>query len=272
MKLYLEKAFCIILTLMIPGSGHLYINKIKSFFIFYLFWIFFNPIVFWLFLDFMNPLLLWIIYISNLMVYVFAVLSIVKTDYSKIKVTDKIVVKIFVFLITVSLTLFINANSTISFGDMSTNAMSPTIQKGDYLIVKESTDMTRKKIVMYNDEILNKFFVSRIIATERDEIYIEGNSIYVHYYEGDQFMKQFNKRDDLKYIHDKYWIEYRDVVSFDNVISNKIVTVKSRTCYVLNDNNQNSTLKHVSVKNIVGEPIIVYFSYHNYERVGLRIE
>jgi len=99
-------------------------------------------------------------------------------------------------------------NSPTRSFTLPTTSMSHTLHKGDMLIAKKESHFERDNIVVFhypiNPEI---YFIKRIIATQDDELIQQGKDIYLHFSEGDDYIKKHFKDANIVTANQKLWVK-----------------------------------------------------------------
>ena len=136
-------------------------------------------------------------------------------------------------------------------------------------------------------------FVKRCVALPDDELFVLNKDLYIHYREGDDWIKKNYKEDDIVVYDDKLWVknpymkEHPGIHHDDKIINDGMhpmplfnfhpVKVQKDTYFMMGDNRDHSNDSRfwgaVPYENIEGTPWFVYFSIDKnweirWDRVG----
>lgn len=201
----------IILNIFFIGSGHYYIKDTKKAFIFF-------PIIIALLytMYYVSTLieisfLVVLIYFLCFSVYIYSIIDAIKLiknenilNYRKRGI--KLVFFIFTYILSV---IILSTYTPLKIYSVPSSNMEKTIMKGDHIVVnKLDKEIKRGDIIAFRypkDEKVH--YVKRCVATENDEILYQDKHLYIHFSEGNEYIKATYKPEKIKNIGGKLWVE-----------------------------------------------------------------
>lgn len=257
----------IILSIMWPGIGHIFIKKLKlgilliliTLINFVLSFQFLSSTYFGLILSFVIHLIIIIISITNVII-----------EYKKSKIS--IEYKMIIILILIPIFLFIMEREVISHSfrfrtfKMRSSSMSNTIIEGENLIAdinknyKHSIQAGDLIIFEYLD--LNFKLIYRVIALENDEIEIIDDNVYVNGIFVDE---------PYKYLDPKYSNSMFPNYFNEETFGFPLTKIEQNKIFVLADNRYNGNdsryIGQIHRDFVLGKALYIYNS-NNYNRIG----
>jgi signal peptidase I len=246
--------FCIIiLSILYPGFGHIFIKMVKRS-IFFIVSALFIQIIFWQFLCF-NYFLFIISYIIFGLVQIFAIIDSIKI-YRKNKETHKIIIGIVFIIFSFLFIYFIYLDNFAKLYRyrpliVPSSTMANTFLTKDKIICdlskKYKNNLERNDIVVYNND-RNQIIFFRCIAIENDRISILNDNVYLNGYLLDEEYKYLDKN------------IYNENINYD---LSEIIIEKDKV-FLLGDNRYNSRdsryIGQIPKENIIGKVLFQYFS------------
>lgn len=151
--------------------------------------------------------------------------------YTKKILKIKTLIYIFVwilFFIVLPIVLAFNFINSMFYVSVSSNSMSPTIEKGDKVIVSKIDDncnIKRDDIIVFYSEELGKVLVKRVVGVPGDVIYLDEN---------------FNLMVNNEYVVENSNLNLNTEYKYDVIELNKEIFVPNEAYFVIGDNIDNS--------------------------------
>lgn len=247
----------VILSIIMPGLGHIYNGRRNSgilvaltFLIFYTFILSTG-----VFVTFNGMLVTTIIYfIAYIFVIVHSVILARKNSEYQLKSFNKLVIYFAAAIVFHVISYFIGTTAIFETSRLASESMNPTLQEGDYIMClldrPELTAGNRGQMIIfkspYDDEVK---LIKRAIAFGGETIEIRSDSIFI---DGNLYQDQFSVTGNL---------------SSQSIHENEV--------FVLGDNRINSEdSRHygpIDVKKVIGRPLYIYWS-SDFDRIGKTLE
>lgn len=264
-----KKRYIAIILAIIPifGMGYFYIGKYKK--------AFFYMIAPWL-IHFISTHLvineyfyLFSIFLT-LLLYIYAIIDIWRSF--PIQENDSLkysrwyfVLLFFVFyfvLTSVYMKLFPKSEEQIQHFIIPASTMNHTLNIGDIIVAKKTTDIKRGDIVVFRYPLSPKtFFIERVVAVGGDEVIYIHKKLYIHFAEGDSYIHKHYVDKYIKKYRDKLWVENPFMINnkniyYDNSNHESIfryllmsnINIAMKPIYI--DDNKLETYKYQNGKNI----------------------
>ena len=206
-----SKVLAVVLSMVLPGSGHFYLGHPRQAFLFLLSIIILNYGLMSLYTIYVNPLLI----ISSLFVFLFLyfyiiydVLKIIKLKKGIAKKYNHWAITIFIFIPSMYIfILFIRNVMPIRTFYIPAVSMENTILKGDWLVAVKKDTLQRGELSIFrypnNPSI---FYLKRCVAIGNDEVIYMNKKLLVHFHEGDKYISDHYVSDQITTINNKLWV------------------------------------------------------------------
>lgn len=209
MKKY--KIFALLLNLSI-GTGHLYIGQIKKAFLLLL-----APIVLLVISSILELYINFSLFFAPfilIILYIYSFIDIWKSfpikDNKKLKYSKWYYVILFI-IFNSSIQLFVTTKQDIlptRHFLLPTSSMNTTLFKGDYIVAIKRNNFHRGDIVVFKNPLdTNIYFVKRIFALSGDEIIYQDKKIFIHFKEGNDYIRKKFPSSSIYTIQKKLWVE-----------------------------------------------------------------
>ena len=289
-----------ILSIIIPGLGLIYIGKLKlvlqSLFIYMLF----LSLCSWSGLIHMKYggavvfLLSTIVYIFSI-IYTFIIAKKpMKQTYDRPWISLVYTIGIVVYAYSFP----IIAQEVLGFRAfrIPANSMSNSLVIGDHIIVNtwiyNNRTPSRGDIVAFESpQNTNQVFLKRCIAVPNDEIFIVDKDLYIHYSEGDEYIKENFKDYEIITFSEKLWVKtpytktYKGIHHDDKIIDNgrfpqeffnfAPIKVQKNNYFMMGDNRDHSYDSRffgaVPKDYLIGTVSSIYYSSYDYNIQFTRI-
>lgn len=220
MKRY--KIIALLLNILM-GAGHIYIGKIKK-----AFTVLFVPFFILLVGDFLEQYVDYSLLVSMALVVVFYLYTFVDI-WRSFPLKDS---KRFKYAQWYYVLLFIAFGSTFQFFIsryvdllptrhflLPSSSMNNTLFNGDYIVAIKKDTPKRGDITFFrNPRRPEVYFVKRLVALGGDEILYQDKRLFIHFHEGDDFIKQHYPAKAIHKIDDRLWVENPYKLSNPNIL------------------------------------------------------
>ncbi len=190
---------------------------------------------------------------------------------------------------------FVVEIAPIRYFYIPSKSMSPTIQQGDYLIVKKDIrTLSREEIVVFkypkNPDV---FFIKRCVAVGGDKIFIKDKTLYLQPHEGPEYIKKNYPRNNIVTINNSLWVKnpykhsIKTIINDDKVVDdgnhpaplfnfNQIIIPKD-SYFVMGDNrdhaNDSRFWGYIKPKDIFGIfNGVICLNFNDLSRINLKIK
>lgn len=213
-KMKNKKIFiAIILNLLFIGSGHYYIKDTKKAFIFFPVIILALSLMYYLSTLVAIGIFVSVIYLLCFSVYIYSIMDVIKLIRNETTLDSKTKtrgIKLLFFICTYMLLgVLIYTYSPMKVYSVPANSMATTIMKDDHIVVnKLNKKIKRGDIIAFRypkDEKVH--YVKRCIATEDDEILFQDKHFFIHFSEGDEYIKAHFPQEKIKIIAGRLWVD-----------------------------------------------------------------
>jgi len=206
-----NKLLTVILSIVLPGSGHFYLGYPRQAFLFLLSIVILNYGLMYIYTMYVNPLLI----ISSLFVffllYFYIIYDALKIIKLKKDITGKYnhwAITIFIFIPVMYVIILIIKNMMpIRTFYIPAVSMENTVLKGDYLVAIKKETLQRGGLSIFrypnNPSI---FYLKRCVAVGNDEVIYMNKKLLVHFHEGDKYISDHYASDQITTINNKLWI------------------------------------------------------------------
>ncbi len=195
------------------GLGYLYIGKVKKalYFIFLPYLICLVAI----YLERYIPYILFVVIVGYLLAWIYSFIDIWKsfpldssTNLSYSKWFYLLLLIVANYVVSIFGHYFIENYTPTRFFISSEDSMANTIVHGDYLIGERTKDIKRGDVAIFRYPLNPKiFYTKRVVAVGGDEIVYQDKHLYVHFYEGDDYIKSHYKAEKIKKFRKKLWVD-----------------------------------------------------------------
>jgi len=216
------KIIALLLNLLI-GTGYIYIGKVKKAFFFL-----FAPILLLILGSFLEQYIDYSLLLSLFLLavlYLYSFIDIWKSfpikNEERLKYSRWYYVVLFIVFSSV-IQLFIADNkdmlATRQFS-LPASSMNNTLFKGDYIVARKSHDVHRGDIAFFRNPLNpNIYFAKRVVALGNDEIIYLDKKLFIHFKEGDAYIKEHFPSSHIYTIRKKLWVENPYLLSNSNII------------------------------------------------------
>ena len=206
-----NKLLTVILSMVLPGSGHFYLGHSRRAFLFLLSIVILNYGLMYIYTIYVNPLLI----LSSLSVFfslyfyiIYDALKIIKSKRDIVKKYNHWAITIFIFIPSLYVCLLIIKNiMPIRTFYIPAVSMENTILKNDCLVAIKKDTLQRGELSIFkypnNPSI---FYLKRCVAVGNDEVIYMNEKLLVHFHEGDKYIAGHYASDKITTINNKLWI------------------------------------------------------------------
>jgi len=103
--------------------------------------------------------------------------------------------------------LAMNYSPTRTFS-IPASSMESTVYKGDYIIGFRTKEFKRGDVVIFRYPLNpNIFYIKRVVAMNGDEVVYQDKRLFIHFSEGDEWIKENYKANKIFNFREKLWVE-----------------------------------------------------------------
>ncbi|AFL69395.1 signal peptidase I [Sulfurospirillum barnesii] len=201
----------IILNLLFIGAGHYYIKDTKKAFIFFPIMILALSLMYYLSTLVEIGIFVGLIYFLCFSIYIYSIIDVIKLIKNEgIRDYESKDIKLLFFICAYALlSILIYTYSPLKVYSVPSNNMATTIMKDDRIVVnKLNKEVKRGDIIAFRyskDEKVH--YVKRCIAIEGDEILFQEEHFFIHFSEGDEYIKANFPQEKIKNIGGRLWVD-----------------------------------------------------------------
>ena len=209
----MKKRWLALLLNLFMGLGYLYIGKVKKalYFVFLPYLI----VLVALYLERYIPYIIFLVILGCLVAWIYSFIDIWKSfpldSSTNLSYSKWYYILLLIganYLVSYPLHYFVENYAPIRFFIAPSNSMASTIVRGDYFIVERTKDIKRGDVAIFryppNPKI---FYDKRVVAVGGDEIVYQDKHLYVHFSEGDEYIKHHYKSEKIKKFREKLWVD-----------------------------------------------------------------
>ena len=218
-----NKFIAIVLHLLCLGAGYFYIGQIKKAFLFVITIVLLVIIGFYLelYIDFMILFVELIVLIIFLYSFVDIWKSFPISDEKNLKYSQWYYV--LGFMLLWSMFQFFISNKLENFPTRNfvvpVSSMNNTLFKGDWLVGIKNDDLHRGDIAIFRNPITPDLYLAkRVVALEDDEIIYQDKKLFIHFSEGDDYIKKYFPANSIQKIKNRLWVKNPYQLSNPNII------------------------------------------------------
>lgn len=201
----------IMLNILFIGSGHYYIKDTKKAFIFFPLIILTFSLMYYLSTLVEIGIFVGLVYLLCFGIYIYSIIDVIKLIKNKeTHDCQKRGMKLLFFICAYMLLgALIYAYSPMKVYSLPANSMATTIIKDDHIVVnKLNKEIKRGDIIAFRypkDEKVH--YVKRCVAIEGDEILFQDKHFFIHFSEGDEYIKANFPQEKIKIISGRLWVD-----------------------------------------------------------------
>ena len=201
----------IVLNLLFIGSGHYYIKDTKKALIFLPLIILTFNLICYLSTLFEIGIFASLAYFLCFIIYIYSIIDVIKLikNEETLDCQERSMKLLFFICVYILVVALIYLFSPIKVYRVPTNNMATTIMKDDRIVVnKLNKEVKRGDIIAFRypqDEKVH--YVKRCVAIEGDEILFQDKHLFIHFAEGDEYIKANFPQEKIKNIGGRLWID-----------------------------------------------------------------
>ena len=209
----MKKRWLALLINVFMGVGYLYIGKVKK----ALYFVFFPYILIiaTMYVEIYIPYIYLVASIGCLIAWIYSFIDIWKSfpleasrDLSYSKWYFVVLLIVITQLVMYPLQYFIEKIAPLRTFIIPASSMADTVLVGDYLIGHRTKNIKRGDVIIFRyPPSPETFFIKRTVALAGDEIVYQDKKLFIHFKEGDAFIKKNYASDKIFSFSNKLWVK-----------------------------------------------------------------
>lgn len=293
-----SKILATLFNTFIPGLGYFYIGYFKKS-LFFMFGLIALMYVFYYLTDyFKNAYIFLSLFPVAVLIYLYTIFGVIKIISTKedrhYKINKWYFTSLLIILISFLLAFTLEVIPIRHF-KIPSMSMSPTIQKGDRLIVKKDfRKLSREEIIIFRyPKNPDTFLIKRCVAISGDKVFMKNKVLYLQPYEGEEYIKKNYPIENIVTINNSLWVKdpYKQSIKAINndekIIDNgrypsrlfnfNQITIPQDSYFVMGDNRDHSNdsrfFGYIKTKDIFGIfNGVICFNYKDLSRINLKVK
>jgi len=293
-----SKILATFFNIVFPGLGYFYVGNFKKSLFSMLSIIAITYTFYYLTYYFKNAYIFLALFPTITFIFfyiIFDVIKIISREEDKsYKINKWYFIPFLIIIISFLLTVIVEI-APVRYFHIPSKSMSPTIQQGDYLIVKKDiSTLSRKELVVFkypkNPDV---FFIKRYVAVGGDKIFIKDKSLYLQPHEGPEYIKKNYPRNNIVTINNSLWVKnpykhsIKTIINDDKVVDDgnhhsplfnfNQIKIPEDSYFVMGDNrdhaNDSRFWGYIKPKDIFGTfNGVICLNFNDLSRINLKIK
>lgn len=217
-----SKLLTVIISMVLPGSGHFYLGYPRKALTLLGSLLIFNYTLMYIYTIYVTPqfiIISLLIFLSMYIYIIYDALKIIKLQKTIYKKYNHWVFTIFIYIpIMYLVILVIKTIVPIRTFSIPAISMEDTIFKGDYIVATKKDKLKRGELSIFrypnNPSI---FYLKRCVAIGNDEIIYMNKQLLIHFHEGDKYILNHYKSNQITTIDNKLWVINPYILKFPTI-------------------------------------------------------
>jgi len=207
-----SKFLAFIFNFLLPGLGYFYVGHLKKAILLFPSLFLIHYIFIFIFLYYVNPTLIIIYFITIVAIYLFTiydVIHIIKNNKDRYLKFNHWFLTLVIFIpLYYGFTYTASQSSPLRIFQQSGSNMEDTLYSGDWIIAKRTKTVERGDISIFSyPKDPSIYYVKRCIAVEGDEIIFVDKQLFIHFHEGDKYIKNNYPEEMIISLREKLWVK-----------------------------------------------------------------
>jgi len=251
-----SKLLTVIMSMLLPGSGHFYLGYPLKAFLFLSSIIVLNYGLMYIYTIYVSPvfvILSLLIFLTLYLYIIYDALHIIKLKKDRYKKYNHWIITILIFIPMIYIFILLIKNiMPIRIFYIPATSMENTVLKGDCLVAKKEDTLQRGELSIFRyPKDPSIFYLKRCIAVGNDEVIYRNKTLLVHFHEGDKYILDHYKSNQIKTINNKLWVVNPYMIQYPTIqyVTNETNSFEYMTMMYNNQMNIGMFFKEGAQKN-----------------------
>lgn len=207
-----SKFLAFIFNLLLPGLGYFYVGHFKKALLLFPTLFLIHYIFIFIFLYYVNTALVIIYFTTIIAIYLFTiydVIHIIKNNKDRYLKFNHWLLTLVIFIpLYYGFTYTVSQLSPLRIFKLPSSNMEDTLYSGDWIIAKRTNIVDRGDISIFSyPKDPSIYYVKRCVAVSGDEIIFVDKQLFIHFHEGDSYIKNNYPEKMITSLRGKLWVK-----------------------------------------------------------------
>lgn len=207
-----SKFLAFIFNLLLPGLGYFYVGHLKKALLLSPTLFLIHYIFIFIFLYYVNPALVIIYFTIIIAIYLFTIYDVIhiikKNQDQYLKFNHWFLTLVIFIPLYYGFTYSVSQLSPLRIFQLPSSNMEDTLYSGDWIVGKRTNIVDRGDISIFSyPKDPSIYYIKRCIAIEGDEIIFVDKQLFIHFHEGDTYIKKNYPEKMITSLRGKLWVK-----------------------------------------------------------------